>query len=163
MQRTCFNYSNWQKSFKIYALFNFREVVLGEHTLGTDPDCEESDGLSFCAPKIIKRKVAKSILHEDWNPKTIENDIALLRLDQPVPLYSDDPKLSNVIPVCLPWNEFDPGRDIESWAEEPAIVTGKETIKELQRATLYYFDLSTIESSLLYRVSHIKMGKVIWL
>ena len=132
MQRTCFNYSNWQKSFKIYALFNFREVVLGEHTLGTDPDCEETDtGVQFCAPKTIKRKVAKSILHEDWNPKTIENDIALLRLDQPVPLFSDDPKLSNVLPVCLPWNEFDPGRDIESWAEEIAIVTGKETIKEL--------------------------------
>ena len=116
---------------------------MGEHTLGTDPDCEETQaGAKFCAPKIIKRKVAKSILHEDWNPKTIENDIALLRLDQPVPLYSDDPKLSNVLPVCLPWNEFDPGRDIESWAEEPAIVTGKETIKELHRATHpYYFDL----------------------
>ena len=130
------------EEFQIYALFNFREVVLGEHTLGTDPDCEETDtGVSFCAPKIIKRKVAKSILHEDWNPKTIENDIALLRLDQPVPLYSDDPKLSNVLPVCLPWNEFDPGRDIESWAEETAIVTGKETIKDLKRATLYYFYL----------------------
>ena len=101
---------------------------MGEHTIGTDPDCEETQaGAKFCAPKIIKRKVAKSILHEDWNPKTIENDIALLRLDQPVPFNNDDPKLSNVLPVCLPWNEFDPGRDIESWAEEIAIVTGKET------------------------------------
>ena len=107
------------------CLSDFREVVLGEHTIGTDPDCEETPaGAEFCAPKIIKRKVAKSILHEDWNPKTIENDIALLRLDVPVPLYSDGPKLSNVIPVCLPWNELDPGRDIESWADEPAIVTG---------------------------------------
>ena len=54
---------------------------MGEHTIGTDPDCEETQaGAKFCAPKIIKRKVAKSILHEDWNPKTIENDIALLRL-----------------------------------------------------------------------------------
>ena len=114
-----------RRVLKTYSLFNFREVVLGEHTLGTDPDCEETkEGVKFCAPNIIKRKVAKSILHEDWNPKTIENDIALLRLDQPVPLYSEDPKLSNVHPVCLPWNEFDPGRDIESWAEELAIVTG---------------------------------------
>ena len=98
---------------------------MGEHTIGTDPDCDETQaGAKFCAPKVIKRKVAKSILHEDWNPKTIENDIALLRLDAPVPLYSDDPKSSNVIPVCLPWNELDPGRDIESWADELAIVTG---------------------------------------
>ena len=70
-------------------LFIFREVVLGEHTVGTDPDCG-------ACPKVIKRKVEKVILHEDWNPITIENDIALLRLDESVPLFDEDPNISHL-------------------------------------------------------------------
>ena len=31
------------------------------------------------------------------------NDIALIRLSEPVPLYSENPTLSGVEPVCLPW------------------------------------------------------------
>lgn len=99
---------------------NIVEVVLGEHTLGTDPDCE----LANCAPKIIKRKVAKSISHEDWNAGTVENDIALLRLDQPVPLFDENPDVSHIKPICLPWSEEDPVRGLEDWVDEEATVTG---------------------------------------
>ena len=81
--------------------YHFSEVVLGEHTLGTDPDCQ--DGETNCDyPKIIKRKVTKQIIHEEWNAANVENDIALLRLDAPVPLY-DDQDGAAVSPVCLPW------------------------------------------------------------
>ena len=74
--------------------------MLGEHTLGTDPDCE--DGQTTCNyPKIIKRKVTKQIIHEDWNAANVENDIALLRLDTPVPLFDEGG--AAVSPVCLPW------------------------------------------------------------
>ena len=31
-----------------------------------------------------------------------------------IPLYDDDPKISNVKPVCLPWSINDPGREIYS-------------------------------------------------
>ena len=31
------------------------------------------------------------------------NDIALIRLSEPVPLYSENPTLSGAEPVCLPW------------------------------------------------------------
>ena len=32
-------------------------------------------------------------------------DIALLRLDEPVPLFEENPKKSFANPVCLPWNK----------------------------------------------------------
>ena len=52
-------------SFKIsFFVISCREVVLGEHVVGTDPDCDEK----ICAPKTISRKVKKSIIHEDWDP-----------------------------------------------------------------------------------------------
>ena len=31
--------------------------------VGTDPDCDEK----ICAPKTIRRKVTKSMIHENWN------------------------------------------------------------------------------------------------
>ena len=40
--------------------------------VGADPDCDEK----ICAPKTIRRKVTKSIIHENWNttgyPKRIQ-------------------------------------------------------------------------------------------
>ncbi len=81
--------------------------MLGEHTLGTDPDCANEQ--ENCAPKIIKRRVAKHIIHEEWNAANVENDIALLRLDQPVPLYDDNSKVSYIKPICLPWSKDAPG------------------------------------------------------
>lgn len=44
----------------------------------------------------ILRKVLFVNMHRQYNPSTLENDIALLRLEQPVPLV--DP----IRPVCLP-------------------------------------------------------------
>ncbi|XP_046809042.1 trypsin-1 [Lucilia cuprina] len=46
----------------------------------------------------IVRKVAFANMHGLYNPTTLQNDIALLRLDQPVPL------LDPIRPVCLPNN-----------------------------------------------------------
>ena len=55
---SCVTYVALKNSF-----YFCREVVLGEHVVGTDPDCDEK----ICAPKTIKRKVTKSIIHENWN------------------------------------------------------------------------------------------------
>ena len=96
---------------------------MGEHTTDTDPDCSRKKPGSSgqCFPKKITRKVEKSIIHEDY--KTINggpiNDIALLRLAEPVPFYSTDPTLSGAEPVCLPWDSEDagdgvPGRNLEA-------------------------------------------------
>ena len=61
---------------------NFREVVLGEHTVGKDPDCEK------CARKIT-RGIDKIFIHEDFNGIDSKNDIALIKLDNSVPLFKD--------------------------------------------------------------------------
>ena len=50
----------------------------------------------------------------------------MVRLNEPVPLLQDDPDKSSVIPVCLPWSENDPGRNLEKIEEDEglAILTG---------------------------------------
>ena len=78
---------------RIYELY--REVVLGELRIDTDPDCT-NNGRS-CAPRKITREIKTDdqiIVHENYQPgsQTQANDIALIRLNEPVPLYDDDPK-----------------------------------------------------------------------
>jgi hypothetical protein len=96
--------------FNIYFII-FREVVLGEYQVGRDPDCTGSRRQS-CAPPKITRKVAKTIIHENYKKiAPFPNDIALIRLDQAVPLHQENPKISSVVPVCLPWNIDNPGNN----------------------------------------------------
>ena len=91
-----------------------REIILGEHDVGKDPDCDN-------CPKKISRKIGQTncIVHEDFinspevTAETYRNDIALIRLDEPVLLYSEDPKSSGLIPVCLPWSKDDPSIYLE--------------------------------------------------
>ena len=79
------------------------EIVLGEHVVGKDPDCKR--GRRQCAPRVIKRKIGKITRHENFvGAPGFENDIALVRLAEAVPLYADDASESNAMPVCLPWN-----------------------------------------------------------
>ena len=66
---------------------------------------------------------------------TQANDIALIRLNEPVPLYDEDPSKSFVKPICLPWKEDDPGRTFRKNAK--AVVTGwgkiKTSLKDIER------------------------------
>ena len=65
----------------------YREVVVGEYTIGEDPDCET-------CPPVQKFGVEKVILHENWDPNTAKKgfkkgfDIALVRLDGSIKLFS---------------------------------------------------------------------------
>ena len=84
----------------------FSEVVLGEHKVGRDPDCTGFGNRKRCAPKKITRKVTKIAVHPRYKVMSNEVhrcDIALLRLDEAVPLFNDNPKFSFASPVCLPW------------------------------------------------------------
>ena len=72
----------------------FREVVLGELNVKTDPDCKINDRTK-CAPKKITRKITSKdqiILHENYisGIDILKNDIALIRLNEPVTLYDED-------------------------------------------------------------------------
>ncbi|XP_032888855.1 coagulation factor VII-like [Amblyraja radiata] len=64
------------------------QVVAGDHVLNEDENTEQ------------KRNVSELIQHENYNPITINNDIAMLKLDVPITL--DD----YVVPICLPEPDF---------------------------------------------------------
>ena len=85
--------------------------MLGEHIVNQDLDCEKDR----CNPPVIRRGIKKIISHENYdkNDKNYENDVALVRLSEAVPLYLEDPKISGAKPICLPWNNDDFGRKTE--------------------------------------------------
>merc|ERR1711971_1273429 len=82
------------------------EIVLGEYESGLDPDCESG----FCIQNIT-RTVGKVIIHENYGPGggSVINDIALVRLNEPVPLYDDSEEETKpgTKPICLPWPSTD--------------------------------------------------------
>ena len=101
---------------------NYSEVVLGENDTTKNPDCTGGP-IKACAPVKITRKIAEVNKHENYTrgsqPK---NDIALIRLDEPVPLFTEDPSKSLVLPVCLPWSKNDPARFVKEG--DLSVVTG---------------------------------------
>ena len=97
----------------------FRQVELGETDINRDPDCK------YC-PKKITAKITNPgkqiIAHENFDPITGANDIALIRLNEPITLFSDDPLNSLVAPVCLPWKKDDAARNLADMKK--TLITG---------------------------------------
>jgi len=124
---------------------DFREVLLGEYQVGKDPDCTTTNGRKTCAAPAIKRKPAKTIVHENYEESPpFFNDIALVRLDEAVPLFLENPKISNIIPVCLPWKPEDPGNQFHD--DDKMLVTGWGRItnnRDFNRNNLLRFNVST--------------------
>ena len=57
--------------------------------------------------------IEEIIIHEDYSNILGPNDIALIRVKEPIPFFNiRNAKLSNVVPICLPWSINDPGREI---------------------------------------------------
>jgi len=86
------------------------EIVLGDHTIRSDPDCDSSGSNCLTA---IRRQPEKVIVHPKYDKRYIQDgyDIALIRLNELIPhesLTGDGP----ATPVCLPWKETDPGHDL---------------------------------------------------
>ena len=105
-----------------FILNHFREVELGEHKVGINPDCSDQ---GFCAPEKITRCITNPekqiIVHEGFNKRTGANDIALIRLNEPVPLFTEDPLHSSAEPVCLPWHQQEErGFDTQGRCARPA-------------------------------------------
>merc|ERR1712008_100778 len=57
---------------------------------------------------------------KECNTKDNKNDIALLRLSESVPLFNENPMISAVLPVCLPWSD----EELSTEDAEKGIVTG---------------------------------------
>lgn len=94
------------------------EVELGEHDIEADPDCRN-------CPKRITMRITdpeKQItVHKDFDSSG-QNDIALIRFNEPIPLFSDDPSKSSIAPLCLPWGKDNPVRDLLD--SDQALITG---------------------------------------
>jgi len=97
------------------------EVVLGEHDFGKDEDCDAFG--RYCSAPIIKRKIDVErdvIVHEKFNVGgNLENDIALIRIDETVPLHEENEFKSSVSPICLPWNT-----NLDEETQDDQIATG---------------------------------------
>ena len=72
--------------------------------VGEDPDCYSGS----CNAPVIRRRINKSdiTVHKNYDKENLfVNDIALIRIDEAVPLFQEDPKKSSIAPICLPWAE----------------------------------------------------------
>ncbi|KAF4532181.1 hypothetical protein B566_EDAN002243 [Ephemera danica] len=77
-------------------------IRIGEHDLRTDPDCSRSRSTlqsNICAPPIIRATIERTIRHPQYSSINTQNDIALIRLRDPVAFNQ------YVSPVCLPGRE----------------------------------------------------------
>ena len=68
--------------------------MLGEYESRQDPDCEDNNNNKLCVHNVT-RTVSKVIIHENYGPGggSVINDIALIRLNEPVPLFDDSEKV----------------------------------------------------------------------
>ena len=96
--------------------FTFAEVVVGDHDLSTNPECDAGkDGNFQCNNKRVQRfQMIQDdvIIHENWDiVKMVENanDIALIRLPKLVYTMYEIPNGVHVAPVCLPWGALPNG------------------------------------------------------
>ena len=71
--------------------------MLGEYESRRDPDCEDDNPDKLCVHNVT-RTVSKVIIHENYGPGggSVINDIALIRLNEPVPLFDDSQKVYNI-------------------------------------------------------------------
>ncbi|KAF2896511.1 hypothetical protein ILUMI_09660 [Ignelater luminosus] len=84
-------------------------VRVGEHTINTDPDCEDGFGNRYCADPVQDFEVAEVIPHPEFDSKTFENDIGLIRLAHRI-----NTTVYSVHPICLPTTETVRYRNFEN-------------------------------------------------
>ena len=89
---------------------------------------------ALCSAPIIRRKINVDkdvIVHEKFNVKgNLENDIALIRIEEAVPLHQEDEFKSGASPICLPWNT-----NLDEETQEDQIAMGAGLGRTVRRAT----------------------------
>ncbi|KAG5896176.1 hypothetical protein JTB14_016951 [Gonioctena quinquepunctata] len=79
---------------KYHKLVNVR---LGEHDLRSKKDCRKVHGGQICADNPIDVPVLNTFRHQNYNSRTLKDDIALIRLKRAV-TFTDF-----IQPICLPF------------------------------------------------------------
>nr|XP_019543072.2 melanization protease 1-like isoform X2 [Aedes albopictus]XP_019551985.2 melanization protease 1-like isoform X2 [Aedes albopictus] len=72
-------------------------VRLGEWDLDQNPDCEKDDPKD-CNPEVIFANVNRIIIHPEYKRKDKMNDIALIRMEQPL----SENYTKHILPICMP-------------------------------------------------------------
>ena len=90
--RTSRKYSEFSSDFSTefhiwFAHFSIG-VRLGEHNIATNPDCQRSRKISYCAPPVEDVGIANILPHPDFNGRTLSNDVAIITLDRAVEFQS---------------------------------------------------------------------------
>lgn len=107
-------------------------VRLGEHNLGTEKDCEFLGGrIEHCLPPYEEYGLEDVRPHPNY--KSINNDIALIKLDRPVQFKG------HIMPICLPIDRksqdisYDQSFFISGWGRtennEPSSVLLKAVVR----------------------------------
>lgn len=114
-------------------------VILGEHDIRQDPDCEMSDNHEYCAPKIENVSIAEVLAHPGYSPQSLVDDIALIRLARPANFT-----LPSMKPLCLP---ITPKLQMENLVGNNANVAGWGVTEDgLQSPVLLSVDLPVIST-----------------
>lgn len=87
-------------------------VILGEHIINKDTDGANPKIFNLT---LVGEHVQEVILHSEYNPKTLRNDIAIIKLPRPVEDWSE-----GLQPVCLPGISKDPASP--DWDREGVVV-----------------------------------------
>lgn len=115
------------------------EVVLGEWSTLSDPDCTAESSSSSCDnPKVQRREVAKVIIHGSYDPYNTQspNDIALIRMKTKA-VYN-----IFVQPTCLPLPEYRHFSDHKSatvvgWGVSDQVIVGSVDTRIRQKHGIY--------------------------
>ncbi|KAL1378528.1 hypothetical protein pipiens_003968 [Culex pipiens pipiens] len=111
-------------------------VRLGEHDILSQKDCDD-DYEENCALPVQDFIVTKNdiIQHQYYSPSLKTNDIALIRLPSLADLTDD-----HVLPICLPYGQFQDSRDIQEGANMTIAGWGhteKGTLREEAGSKIY--------------------------
>ncbi|XP_028048141.1 serine protease grass isoform X2 [Monomorium pharaonis] len=85
---------NYQKNFRLIG------VRVGDYDVSKERDCElDENGHEVCADRYQEFDVEKFYSHPEFNLMGLENDIALIRLNDTIKF-----NLQNIKPICLPFS-----------------------------------------------------------
>ncbi|XP_046971427.1 CLIP domain-containing serine protease 14D-like [Vanessa cardui] len=116
------------------------KVRVGELDLSSKEDCQGEYPNYFCEAHIQDIEIEESIPHEKYQRMPSKNDIALLRLKQPIEFGH-----KNVAPICLPvLNEL---RNISLVGREGTIAGWGTTDSGSKSATLRKVDIPILTAS----------------
>ena len=89
---------------------------------GKEQDCSPYNS-DLCSAPVIRRKINVNtdvIVHEKFDETGhLENDIALIRINEAVALHEENEFKSSVSPICLPWNT-----NLDEETKDDQIATG---------------------------------------